>query len=152
MMADVTFAIERRSMLCNICTFYPVLAWSTKHPVPLNFRAEPFPSQQMHRQKRCASQASAMSTKWIRRLSSRPISAPRKFPTSGFPTLDHTKRHEEENWSWYSPQAFYPARIGEMFKVQYQVLGKLGYGTRSTVWLGRDLQYVSAMRCCDRHE
>lgn len=134
---------------CNVYTSVSglgVVDQPTTHPVPLSFRAAPyprFPSQQMHRQRKCASQASAMSTIWIRRLSSRPISAPRRFPTSGFPALDHTKKHDEEKWTWYSPQAFYPARIGETFKAQYQIIGKLGCGTRSTVWLGRDLQYVA---------
>ena len=96
-----------------------------------------------------------MSTKWLRRLFSRPISAPRKFPTSGFRNLDHVEKLEEENWDWYSPETFYPAKIGEVFEARYQLLGKLGYGAHSTAWLGRDLRYVSttvclpqARRCC----
>jgi serine/threonine-protein kinase SRPK3 len=80
-----------------------------------------------------------MSTKWVRNLFKWPISALRRFPTSGFRNLDHVKKLEEENWDWYSPATFYPARIGEVFRSRYQILGKLGYGSHSTVWLGRDL-------------
>ncbi|KAI9806285.1 MAG: hypothetical protein M1825_006400 [Sarcosagium campestre] len=38
------------------------------------------------------------------------------------------------NWT------FYPVRIGEVFQSRYQVLGKLGYGSRSTAWLCCDLR------------
>jgi serine/threonine-protein kinase SRPK3 len=61
---------------------------------------------------------------------------------SGFRPLDHVEKLEEENWDWYSPQMFYPTRIGEVFRSRYQILGKLGYGAHSTAWLGRDLRYV----------
>ena len=47
-----------------------------------------------------------------------------------------------ENWDWYKPGLFYPVRIGEVFKSRYQVLGKIGYGSRSTAWLCRDLTWV----------
>jgi serine/threonine-protein kinase SRPK3 len=60
-------------------------------------------------------------------------------PTSGFEVLDATYLLEEETFSWYSPEALYPVRIGEVFKSQYRVLGKLGYGSVSTAWLCRDL-------------
>ncbi|KDR66909.1 hypothetical protein GALMADRAFT_106079 [Galerina marginata CBS 339.88] len=46
---------------------------------------------------------------------------------------------EEENWPWYTPQSFYPVRIGDVLHSKYQVLYKLGYGTTSTLWLCRDL-------------
>jgi serine/threonine-protein kinase SRPK3 len=82
---------------------------------------------------------------------------------SGFRPLDHVEKLEEENWDWYSPQMFYPTRIGEVFRSRYQILGKLGYGAHSTAWLGRDLLYVridnrrnhrrSALtRICSAHE
>lgn len=47
---------------------------------------------------------------------------------------------EEESFSWYNRDAFYPVRIGEVFQSRYKVLVKLGYGSVSTVWLCRDLQ------------
>jgi serine/threonine-protein kinase SRPK3 len=91
-----------------------------------------------------------MSTKWARRLFKWPTSAPRRFPTSGFWPLDHVEKLEEENWDWYSPQMFYPAKIGEVLTSRYQILGKLGYGAHSTAWLGRDLLYVHIAHCRDR--
>jgi serine/threonine-protein kinase SRPK3 len=66
----------------------------------------------------------------------------RKPPTSGFEELDSEYLLEEETFSWYDPEAFYPVRIGEIFKSKDQVLGKLGYGSVSTVWLCRNLMYV----------
>ena len=51
---------------------------------------------------------------------------------------------EEESFSWYSRDAFYPVHIGELFQSRYQVILKLGYGSVSTAWLCRDLQYGKA--------
>ena len=50
------------------------------------------------------------------------------------------ERHEEELFAWYSPDEWYPVRIGEVFQSRYQVLLKLGYGSVSTAWLCRDLR------------
>ncbi|KAB8256306.1 kinase-like domain-containing protein [Aspergillus pseudonomiae] len=47
---------------------------------------------------------------------------------------------EEETLRWYSPDLFYPVKIGDVFRSRYQVVGILGYGGYSTVWLCRDLQ------------
>jgi serine/threonine-protein kinase SRPK3 len=69
-------------------------------------------------------------------------SPPRQPPTTGFEVLDNTYLLEEESFSWYDPEAFYPVQIGEIFQSKYQVLGKLGYGSVSTAWLCRDLVYV----------
>ncbi|KAL3462503.1 protein kinase [Aspergillus heterothallicus] len=54
--------------------------------------------------------------------------------------LDPNNKLEEENLRGYSPEHFYPVRIGDVFRSKYQVVGKLGYGGHSTVWLCRDLQ------------
>jgi serine/threonine-protein kinase SRPK3 len=67
-------------------------------------------------------------------------SPPRQPPTTGFEELDNTYLLEEETFSWYDPEVFYPVRIGEIFQSKYQVLGKLGYGSVSTAWLCRDLE------------
>lgn len=83
-----------------------------------------------------------MSARWLRNLISRPTSAPRKFPATGFRNLDGVEKLEEENWDWYSCDTFYSAKIGEIFQSRYQAIGKLGYGAHSTAWLCRDLQYV----------
>ena len=56
--------------------------------------------------------------------------------------LDGSLKYEEEKLNWYTPEKFYPVRIWEVFNKRYQVVGKLGYGAYSTVWLCRDLEYV----------
>ena len=80
---------------------------------------------------------------WAKRAFKR-ASIPRKYPTSGFQLLDPTVKIAEENLPWYTHERFYPVRLGEVFRDRYQVLGKLGYGGSSTVWLCRDLSYVSS--------
>lgn len=65
--------------------------------------------------------------------------APRSFPTSGFKVLDHSEPIEEERLPDYQAEIYYPAHIGQVFNNRYQIVGKLGYGVTSTVWLARDL-------------
>ncbi|POR37771.1 Serine/threonine protein kinase, putative [Tolypocladium paradoxum] len=69
-----------------------------------------------------------------------PLSPPRQFPSEGFPLVAYPRLLEEEAFSWYTPEDFYPVRIGEIFKSRYQVVGKLGFGSASTAWLCRDLR------------
>jgi serine/threonine-protein kinase SRPK3 len=45
----------------------------------------------------------------------------------------------EESFPDYLAVRYYPVRIGELFASRYQVVGKLGFGASSTVWLARDL-------------
>jgi serine/threonine-protein kinase SRPK3 len=73
-----------------------------------------------------------------RRFVRKPLT-PRQFPTTGFEVIGNSRLVEEENWEWYKPEEFYPVRIGEVLNSQYQVVGKLGYGTYGTTWLCRDL-------------
>ena len=47
---------------------------------------------------------------------------------------------EEEAFSWYDPDEWYPVKIGDVFESRYQVLLKLGFGSVSTAWLCRDLK------------
>ncbi|KAH6724210.1 putative CDK4/6 [Leptodontidium sp. MPI-SDFR-AT-0119] len=56
--------------------------------------------------------------------------------------LDSSLKYEEEKLKWYTPEKFYPVRIWEVFDQRYQVVGKLGYGAYSTVWLCRDLDHI----------
>ncbi|KAI6018886.1 putative CDK4/6 [Pisolithus marmoratus] len=74
----------------------------------------------------------------VRRLTRKPLT-PRQFQMTGFEVIGSSQLVEEETWEWYQPGLFYPVRIGEIFKSQYQVVGKLGYGAHSTAWLCRDL-------------
>lgn len=46
---------------------------------------------------------------------------------------------EEELFPDYLASRYYPVRIGEILKNRYQIVGKLGFGASSTVWLARDL-------------
>lgn len=84
------------------------------------------------------------SSRWLGNMFGRSNSPPRRFAADGYKLFDAAEKLEEENWEWYSAEAYYPVQIGETFRSRYQVLGKLGYGAHSTAWLGRDLQYVSA--------
>ncbi|KAI9676668.1 MAG: hypothetical protein M1829_002986 [Trizodia sp. TS-e1964] len=80
----------------------------------------------------------------------RPPSPPRQFPTTGFRLLDSSVLVEEERQPFYSSTSFYPVRIGQVLNSRYQVVGKLGYGGYSTVWLCRDLvehQYIALKLC-----
>ncbi|GIZ36572.1 hypothetical protein CKM354_000004200 [Cercospora kikuchii] len=76
------------------------------------------------------------------------------FPPNGFKLLASDEKLEEENWEWYSAETYYSVRIGEVFQLRYQIIGKLGYGAHSTVWLSRDLhrsahRYVT-LKACER--
>jgi serine/threonine-protein kinase SRPK3 len=79
---------------------------------------------------------------WARDLIWRPASPPMHFPTTGFELIDESDTLEEEGWEEIETGDFYPVNIGDILDTKYQVVGKLGFGTTSTVWLARDLQYV----------
>lgn len=57
-------------------------------------------------------------------------------------TTSHSKPIEEETLSDYDAEHFYPVHIGDTLNARYSVLGKLGYGVTSTVWLCRDLENI----------
>ncbi|KAG8796537.1 hypothetical protein FRC17_007985, partial [Serendipita sp. 399] len=85
-----------------------------------------------------------------RRIFKRPPSLPIRLPTTGFQTIDTTQLIEEERFSWYSPKVYYPVQLGNVFDSRYQVVGKLGFGAHSTVWLCRDLvdhEFVALKIC-----
>lgn len=54
-------------------------------------------------------------------------------------TLESSALLEEEQVRGFKPEHYYPVRIGERLNDRYSVIGKLGYGSASTVWLCRDL-------------
>ncbi|KAK4132164.1 hypothetical protein BT67DRAFT_444063 [Trichocladium antarcticum] len=66
-------------------------------------------------------------------------SPPRVFSNSNFKKISPASTIEEETFSDYLAARYYPVRVGDVFNAQYQVVGKLGYGAYSTVWLARDL-------------
>lgn len=49
---------------------------------------------------------------------------------------------EEEQIPMYIPGFYYPVEIGQKIHERYTVIGKLGYGQHSTVWLCSDAEYV----------
>jgi serine/threonine-protein kinase SRPK3 len=65
---------------------------------------------------------------------------PRAFLNQNFERIGEDQKIEEENIPDYLAARYYPVRIGEVFVSRYQVVGKLGFGACSTVWLARDLK------------
>lgn len=47
---------------------------------------------------------------------------------------------EEETLAHYQRDLFYPVCIGDVFEERYEVLCKLGFGSKSTIWFCRDVQ------------
>ncbi|KAE8330588.1 kinase-like protein [Aspergillus sergii] len=64
---------------------------------------------------------------------------PLNFSNPNFGRISASQTVEEEALPGYIASRYYPTRIGEIIKDRYQVIGKLGYGTTSTVWLARDM-------------
>ncbi|KAH6839478.1 kinase domain protein [Chaetomium sp. MPI-CAGE-AT-0009] len=58
---------------------------------------------------------------------------PRSFSNPRYESIPESLKIEEETLPDYRPERFYPVRIGEVFGSRYQVVGKLGYGTTSTM-------------------
>jgi serine/threonine-protein kinase SRPK3 len=65
---------------------------------------------------------------------------PLNFSNPNFKRISATQKIEEETLPGYVASRYYPTRIGEIFKQRYQVVGKLGFGASSTVWLARDME------------
>ena len=83
-----------------------------------------------------------MATSFIRSLASIGRKwKPLDFSKHVFPRIPSSQRVEEETLPDYVASRYYPANVGEVLRDRYQVVGKLGYGTSSTVWLARDLRY-----------
>ncbi|KAK6442831.1 hypothetical protein LTR95_000937 [Oleoguttula sp. CCFEE 5521] len=67
--------------------------------------------------------------------------APESTTPAGVPDMiDPDILIEEETTEAYKPKNWYPVQLGEVFNDRYKVVGKLGYGSSSTIWLCRDLQ------------
>lgn len=73
--------------------------------------------------------------KSIRRTTYKPL----VFPKEGIPLVPAGEKVEEETLPKYATTRYYPVRIGQILQERYQVVGKLGFGVTSTVWLARDL-------------
>ena len=78
--------------------------------------------------------------RWTKNLLRRAPLQPLQFPASGFDVVPDHYKLEEENHPKFKEGLYFPVSIGQIFDTRYQVVGKLGYGVSSTVWLARDLQ------------
>ncbi|KAL8644364.1 MAG: hypothetical protein Q9226_007801 [Calogaya cf. arnoldii] len=63
-----------------------------------------------------------------------------RFTNSNFKLLPSDQQIEEEAYDNITKSRYYPVRIGHVIQDKYQVLGKLGYGMGSTVWLANELR------------
>ncbi|KKZ62330.1 hypothetical protein EMCG_00404 [[Emmonsia] crescens] len=65
---------------------------------------------------------------------------PAQIPLAGFASpIPQHELVDEEVCPGYNSKYFYPAKPGEILANHYQLLVKIGWGTRSTVWLARDM-------------
>ncbi|CAI4213687.1 unnamed protein product [Parascedosporium putredinis] len=79
--------------------------------------------------------------KWARGLLRRASWVPLRFPTTGFEVIPATELLGEEQFDEFKTGNYYPVNVGDLFASdKYQVVGKLGFGSTSTVWLARNLQ------------
>lgn len=67
----------------------------------------------------------------------------RPFSRSITRIMDPSLKYEEENLAWYFKDKFPAVRIGQVFAQKYRAIGKLGFGSYSTVWLCRNMKYES---------
>lgn len=78
--------------------------------------------------------------RWARTAIKRGSSPVLQFPTSGFEVIKPSQILEEERFEEFKKGNYYPVNIGGILESKYQVVGKLGFGTTSTVWLARELE------------
>ncbi|KAB5578690.1 serine threonine protein kinase, CMGC group [Coniochaeta sp. 2T2.1] len=64
---------------------------------------------------------------------------PLTFSSANFKRIPVDEKVGEEMFPDYKASRYYSVRIGEVLRDRYQIVGKLGFGTTSTVWLARDL-------------
>lgn len=65
------------------------------------------------------------------------------------PSVDSNVSESDEDEEDYRPGGYHDVRIGENFKGgRYCVVGKLGWGHFSTVWLAQDTACVPAFEAC----
>ncbi|KAK4207751.1 CMGC SRPK kinase [Rhypophila decipiens] len=65
---------------------------------------------------------------------------PLNFPKANFPRVPADTKIDEEQIRDYVAERYYPTHIGEILRDRYQIVGKLGFGVTSTVWLARDME------------
>ncbi|KAF4906996.1 Serine/threonine-protein kinase SKY1 [Colletotrichum viniferum] len=72
------------------------------------------------------------------KLGSKPIQSRFSRPSK---SASNARIIDEEAISRYRPGGYHPVRLGDVFKNgKYRIIGKLGYGVYSTVWLASDME------------
>ncbi|KAH6885736.1 kinase-like domain-containing protein [Thelonectria olida] len=66
---------------------------------------------------------------------------PLRVPSGGFDVIAPSEVLEEERFPEFKAGVYCPVTIGGVVVSKYQVVGQLGFGVLSTVWLARDLEY-----------
>lgn len=85
----------------------------------------------------------ALALKLARALSCRALRAPPplRFPKAGFEVIPSAQVLEEEAFGPKTRNLYCPVNIGDLLcNNKYQVVGKLGFGSTSTVWLAQHLE------------
>ena len=72
----------------------------------------------------------------LRRLTWKPLA----FPKDGTNRLHAGEKIEEETIPGYVKDRYCSVRIGQILRERYRIVGKLGFGTSSNVWLARDFE------------
>ena len=81
----------------------------------------------------------------VKSLVKEPNSQLYRSSNSNFKTLPLDQKIEEEAHDTNSKRRYYPVQIGDIIGKRYQILGKLGYGLGSTVWLANETRYVLSL-------
>lgn len=81
-----------------------------------------------------------MFLRYARNLLRKSPLQPLRFPTTGFELIGDDYWLEEESSVAFRSGWYFPVNIGDVYASKYQVLGKLGFGVTSAVWLARNLQ------------
>lgn len=83
--------------------------------------------------------------RWAKASMRRTPAPPLCFPTSGFEVLPDSVVLEEEQFEEFKAGLYYPMKPGEILASRYLIIGKLGFGRTSTVWLAHDMRYVLSL-------
>ncbi|CZS88737.1 related to serine/threonine-protein kinase [Rhynchosporium agropyri] len=74
------------------------------------------------------------------------------MPDRRFTSVTPSDAIEEELLPHYNARHFFPVEPGKVFRERYETISKLGYGSGSTVWLARDLDFTKSKQELERSE
>lgn len=89
---------------------------------------------------RVSSRTPGKPSRWTRTMTSTLCRQISKHPA----ILDPAVAVEEETLTNYKAERYYPLLLGQTLADHYKTIGKLGYGSASTVWLCRDLRAANS--------